>query len=325
MSARDRKIAMIVAPLLVMAGYWFLILGPKRSTAAQAGAALSKAEQRRDRSVSRVSQLDSEKARFGQDYEAVVKLGKAIPISFDMPSLIVQLDKAARGTRIRFDKISTATQGSQPGASSSPSGSSGPQSGSTGSQSNSSKQSAPPAGPDGKAAAGGAGAESGPGRATETAGNKVNKANSQSAAGEKGATAPGAGSAGSGGSAAAPGTGSAQGPAPPGLVGVPLTFTFTGSFFELADFFHALKRFVRAGNNRIEVRGRLMTVDSFNFTGDDSSGRLKAEVSATVYLAPKDEGPTGGATAAGPGGTTASTSDGGGAPGPSPPAATATR
>jgi hypothetical protein len=320
-SARDRKIVMVLVPLLLITGYWFVILGPKRSAAARAEAALSKAKQSRDQAVGRVSQLGSAKARFGEDYEAVVKLGKAIPTSLDMPTLIVQLDKAARGTHIRFNKISAA-EGAQPASSAS-------QSGSNGSQSSSSSQSAPPAGPDGNADAGGAGAVSAPGRGTEAAGNKVNKANSQSAAQDKGtAVAADGGNApqgGSSGSGATPGTASTHGSAAPGLVGVPLTFSFTGSFFELTDFLHELKRFVRVVNDRIEVRGRLMTIDGFNFTSDDASGGLKADVSATVYLAPRDEGATGGATAAGPEGASGPPSSGAASPAAAPPTAIATR
>ncbi len=81
---------------------------------------------------------------------------------------------------------------------------------------------------------------------------------------------------------------------------MPLEFSFRGSFFDLTDFFHRLKRFVRVANERVLVRGRLMTVDSFTFTSGDSFPQLTAEVKATVYLAPKAEGAVAGATPQGP-------------------------
>ena len=57
----------------------------------------------------------------------------------------------------------------------------------------------------------------------------------------------------------------------PGLDSVPLDFTFTGSYFDLADFFHRMKRFVRVANDEIKVQGRLMTIDSLDFTTDEPS------------------------------------------------------
>ena len=39
-----------------------------------------------------------------------------------------------------------------------------------------------------------------------------------------------------------------------GLDSVPLELEFTGSFFDLADFFHRIKRFVRVANENMVVR-----------------------------------------------------------------------
>ena len=97
----------------------------------------------------------------------------------------------------------------------------------------------------------------------------------------------------------------------PGLDSVPLTFTFTGDYFRLASFFHAMKRFVQVANNQIAVHGRLITIDGFTFKtpqGSQSgqSTDLTATVQATVYLAPKAQGLAAGATPQGPQGPTSS-------------------
>ena len=97
--------------------------------------------------------------------------------------------------------------------------------------------------------------------------------------------------------------GSATGRPPPGAAGlesVPLDFEFRGSFFDLADFFHRMKRFVRVANNRIVIRGRLMTINSFSFDSSEGFPQIKAQVSATVYLAPKAQGVDAGASPQGP-------------------------
>ena len=39
---RDRKVVMVVVPLLALLAYWFLLLSPQRQKAATAGTELSK-------------------------------------------------------------------------------------------------------------------------------------------------------------------------------------------------------------------------------------------------------------------------------------------
>jgi hypothetical protein len=91
----------------------------------------------------------------------------------------------------------------------------------------------------------------------------------------------------------------------PGLDTVPLTFTFGGKFNNLAQFFHRLKRFVHLANNKISVQGRLITIDSLKFTSSAANFPfIEADVTATVYLSPKDGGTTAGATTQGPATTT---------------------
>ena len=80
---------------------------------------------------------------------------------------------------------------------------------------------------------------------------------------------------------------------------MPLEFAFTGGFFDLADFFHRMKRFVHLTNERIKVQGRLITIDSLDFKSE-TFPQLSATVKATVYLSPKEQGATAGATPAGP-------------------------
>lgn len=118
-----------------------------------------------------------------------------------------------------------------------------------------------------------------------------------------------------------------QSPTASGLESVPLEFTFTGNFFDLADFFHDVKRYVLVANQRLKVRGRLMTIDGFKLTSaPETFPKLKAELTATAFLTPKAQGPTAGATPSGPApvvpAAESSVADGGSG---APPAAAATR
>jgi hypothetical protein len=266
LTPRDRKIVLVLAPLLLLAGYWFLVLSPKRAESAKVTEELATAQGERDTAQAQVGQLNAAKASFAGDYQTVIRMGKAIPEVVDMPSLLVQLDRAARGTGVDIQTIKVTP----------PAGSSG-------------AASAPPTGGGGPAA-GGTGAQSAQGKAVQNAGNEVNDANAKSEASAGAANTPG-------------GSGAAPAPAQqaPGLSTVGLSFKLGGDFFDMADFFHRMKRFVLVANDQLVVRGRLITIDKFEFTVNPENGAIKADVSASVYLSPKAQGGVdAGASPAGP-------------------------
>jgi Tfp pilus assembly protein PilO len=288
LSDRDKRILLVLAPVVIVLAYWFLLLSPKRNDLNSARDQQHLAEQTRDQTVAQAAQLDHARQTFAADYAAVVRLGKAIPQTTDAPSLLVQLDRASKGTHIDFNSVTfgaraVATAPAPPA-----------QTGTQGA-----------AQPNGNAAAGGAPASTGVGKAAESAGNAVNSGNQASSNVNQasGGTSPTATSAQS-----APHSAASTATA---LDTVTLTFNFTGSYFDLADFFHRLKRFVYVANNQIFVRGRLMTIDTLAFAPGvvssgtaSTSGHLTATVGATVYLSPQATGTTGGATPTGPQGTT---------------------
>ena len=280
---RDRKILMLLVPIALIAAYWFLVLAPKKEESAAIQEKLTAAQTEQQDAESQAAQVSGAKSNFNSDYTTVIRLGKAVPSTVDMPSLLVQLDRAARGTDISFDKIVTGDRTAAPVAAAAPAG------GSSGS----------------------APAQSGPGQAKQAA---QGAANTASNTGTLGGAQPAAGGStpGSGGTAA------------PGLESVGLDFTFQGTFFNLADFFHRMKRFVKVVNDDIVVRGRLMTIDGFKWKAEPEKWPfLTAEVRATVYLAPKAQGVSAGATPQGPGATPAPTPASGSTPAPSTPATTA--
>jgi Tfp pilus assembly protein PilO len=288
---RDRKILLALVPLAIVAAYWFLMLAPKREEAATIQDQLTQAESERDTAVQKADGLGAAKQSFARDYATVIYLGKSIPSTVDMPSLLVQLDRAARGTGIKFTSIQTGDRtaaGSTTTTGSTSTGSTAPASGST-----------PPGGTTGPASSG-APAQSGPGSAAQSAGGAVDKSNNASAA---------SGGATDTTTSTTPGASTTGAPAESNsaLDTVPLDFEFDGSFFDLADFFHRMKRFVRVANKNIVVRGRLMTINSFSFDAKESFPSLTATVHATVYLAPKAEGVSAGASPGGPSGSAPAT------------------
>jgi hypothetical protein len=264
-SARDKKILLIAIPLVIVLGYWFLLLSPQKKAAADAGRTLQTEQARLVEAQSRTSTVQAAKASFAEDYAAVVALGKAVPTSVDMPSLLVQLEQAAHGTGIEFKGVTVGERG--PAATST---------------------AAPTAAPDPSAptAPSGQPAQSSPGAVVGTAQQGVDAATTPPADPGAAPTDP-----------AAAGAAPAESP----LEQVSLEFSFSGDFFALADFFHSLKRFVFVDGDKVRVRGRLMTINGVEYLSEaDTFPALTATVSATVFLSPKAEGETAGATPAGP-------------------------
>jgi hypothetical protein len=86
-----------------------------------------------------------------------------------------------------------------------------------------------------------------------------------------------------------------------GLPVMPYQMEFEGGFFEIADFFGRIDGMVDSHGDTTSVNGRLLTIDGFNFApGPAGLPGLTANVTATSYLTPVDQGITAGATPAGP-------------------------
>jgi Type II secretion system (T2SS), protein M len=293
---RDRKIMIALVPVLVLVAYWFLLLAPKREEAKTAKDELATAQTRLDTARQAVQSAQGAKQNFDASYAQIVRLGKAIPSTVDMPSLLVQLDAAAAGTGIKFTKIATgdrvASTTTTPAATTTPPAA-GSTSGTTGTP----------------AAAGGETAQSQPGAAAETANNAQQTANQRNTAAENSGVAASdtqtsttnGGGLPVGGGTAATGTDGSAATAPPGLETIPLELEFQGDFFNLTDFFHSIKRFVTVANGSVAVSGRLLTVEGVRWSSDETLfPKIKAEITATIYLSPKAQGVTAGATPQGP-------------------------
>ncbi len=90
---------------------------------------------------------------------------------------------------------------------------------------------------------------------------------------------------------------------PAGLGVMPYSLTFSGGFFEIADFIKGLDSLVKTDRGEVVVDGRLLTIDGFTLesgAGESGSSGLSATFSVTTYLTPPSEGVTGGATPGGP-------------------------
>jgi Tfp pilus assembly protein PilO len=113
-SARDRITVSAVVALAALAGFWFLVLAPKREQVAAAGARLTAQQQRLDSARTVLANVQGAKRRYAADYAEIVRLAKAVPGDDDTASLLYELQSVANGAKVRFDsmKLTAATAGS---------------------------------------------------------------------------------------------------------------------------------------------------------------------------------------------------------------------
>jgi Tfp pilus assembly protein PilO len=93
--------------------------------------------------------------------------------------------------------------------------------------------------------------------------------------------------------------GAAVGPA--GLPTMPYDLTFSGEFFQIADFMAGLDGMVKVDDEGVGVDGRLLTIDGFSLTSPAGNfPHLTANLHVTSFVTPADQGLTAGATPAAP-------------------------
>ncbi|WP_445150225.1 type 4a pilus biogenesis protein PilO [Baekduia sp. Peel2402] len=105
MTARDRIVLIVVGILATLAAFWFLAISPKRHDAADLNTQIGAAQTRLSTAQASASSAEAAKAKYTSDYATVARLGKAVPVDDDMPSLVYQLEQTAKANKIDFRSI----------------------------------------------------------------------------------------------------------------------------------------------------------------------------------------------------------------------------
>jgi type II secretory pathway pseudopilin PulG len=116
-TARDRTVLIVVGLLAAAAAFWFLAISPKRKDATDLTAQVASAQARLDTAQASASSAAAAKAKYTKDYSTVARLGKAVPVDDDMPSLVYQLQHTAASNQVDFQQIKmtgTASASSAP-------------------------------------------------------------------------------------------------------------------------------------------------------------------------------------------------------------------
>lgn len=239
-NSTTRLAVAVVLMVGLAAAFWLLALSPKREEAKKLGAQVSELKQSLAQHRSEARAGAEARKHFPVDYQQLVVLGKAVPGEDDTASLLVQLNRIAKRSSVRFEQFQLSSEGGEATAAPLPE-------------------------------SGGASTSVSP---TEAA-------------------------------ASAMPLGASIGPA--GLAVMPYKLKFRGGFFHLADFIHGLDSLVKTDNSKVDVNGRLLTINGFALGPDQEGGfpTLEGEFSVTTYLTPPSQGVTGGATPTAPTSATA--------------------
>lgn len=106
MDARLRFVLGIAVMVGALAALWLFAVAPKREEAAGLGDSLAQAEVRLADANTRAATAEQARATYARDYATVARLGKAVPVAADVPSLVYQLESAARKAHVDFRAVS---------------------------------------------------------------------------------------------------------------------------------------------------------------------------------------------------------------------------
>lgn len=274
MTERDRKVLAVVAALVVFGGFWFLVVGKKRSAisaaetaqiTAQAELESAKAAEQQSKTVAKVKPVA---------YSRLLRLGKAIPVDEDFESLLVQVNDLSVDADVSFVSLSASTGQSAAAASGATGQTTCDATAAAGASG--ATTASPTTGATGASGSTGSTAETWVGKSRDKADGAVvqsDQANSGSAAASAAVdctTAP---------------TLTDIAASAAGLETQAYTFAFTGSFYNLKDVYDGILDLVEVRNGRVGVSGRLLDINSIAMTVSDFPD-LSASVQMTGYKLP---------------------------------------
>jgi Tfp pilus assembly protein PilO len=127
MTKRDRMMVFAVLAVVLVGGFWFLVLAPQRKAASAAEAQLGTATTELEAAKARLTAGREARDAFRRDRTTIIKLGRVVPESDDIPTLLTQLELLAKREKVDFTSysIDASGAGASSSASSAASGASG--------------------------------------------------------------------------------------------------------------------------------------------------------------------------------------------------------
>lgn len=111
MGSSNKLIVAILVVAALAVGFWMVLLSPKREEAGELAAEAGQIEAALTEARGRLAQAEEAKRAFPADYRQLVVLGKAVPQGDETSSLLVELSKISRRSKVSFNSI-TLEEGS---------------------------------------------------------------------------------------------------------------------------------------------------------------------------------------------------------------------
>jgi Tfp pilus assembly protein PilO len=105
MTGRDRMVLIGLSVLALLAAAWILVVSPERKQASTLAAQVTAAQTQLSTAEGQLSSARAAQTQYAAAYSSVVSLGKAVPPSQEVPSLIFQLAAATGQKNVEFSSI----------------------------------------------------------------------------------------------------------------------------------------------------------------------------------------------------------------------------
>jgi type II secretory pathway pseudopilin PulG len=105
MSTRDRLVLAVICLVAAIVGSWVLVIQPKRDQAAKLQSQINAEQSELNSARAQLAQGAAARAAFATSYASLVRLGEAVPTDDNTPSLIYQLQSAAKGAGVDFQGL----------------------------------------------------------------------------------------------------------------------------------------------------------------------------------------------------------------------------
>lgn len=110
-SSSNRLIISILVIAALAIAFWMLLLSPRRNKADELSTQVEGLKVAREQAQATVVQAEAARREFPSDYRKLVVLGQAVPASDETASLLVELNRVAERTKVKFDSIQLEGQG----------------------------------------------------------------------------------------------------------------------------------------------------------------------------------------------------------------------
>jgi Tfp pilus assembly protein PilO len=107
MTGRDRIVLIGVVVLVLLGAGWILVVSPERKEASKLNEQVTTAKAELTSAEGKLSSARTAQSQYAAAYSSIVNLGKAVPPTQEVPSLIIQLAAATGQRNVEFSSISS--------------------------------------------------------------------------------------------------------------------------------------------------------------------------------------------------------------------------